>query len=155
MAELNEGDNLHAAGVSLCVAAEDVFEDDGTPGTALLLAPGASQARNFSGPGDQDWVRLGVQPGRFYVLNTSSLSPGVDTRLRLTGPGGQPVLAFNDDAHAATLASELWWSPPVPGAYYALVDAWNPATGGCSASYTLNLVDAGPGYVAFFPFLKR
>ncbi|MCC6188396.1 MAG: peptidoglycan DD-metalloendopeptidase family protein, partial [Anaerolineales bacterium] len=107
VAELDEGDNLHAAGVSLCVAAEDVFEDDGAPATALLLAPGASQARSFGGPGDQDWVRLGVQPGRFYVLNTSSLSPGVDTRLRLTGPGGQPVLAFNDDAHAATLASEL------------------------------------------------
>jgi hypothetical protein len=153
--ESDEGDNLQTSGVSLCVAAEDVFEDDGAPGSAATLAAGASQARNFGGPGDRDWVRLGVQYGRFYVLTTSDLSPGLDTRLRIVGPDGQRVLAENDDAHDATLASELWWSPPSPGVYYGLIDAWNPASGGCSSGYSVSLVDAGAGYVRFLPILSR
>jgi hypothetical protein len=153
--ETDEGDNAHLVGVTNCLAAEDAFEDDSGPATAKLLSPGASQAHTIGGPGDEDWMRLGVTYGRYYLLNTSGLAPGLDTRLRIMNAMGQSILALVDDANPTTLASALAWSPPAPGTYYAVVDSWHPAAGGCGAGYTVSLVDAGAGWVSFLPILHR
>jgi hypothetical protein len=153
--ESNEGDNAYLNGVTRCLAAEDVYEDDNGPGSQRAFNPGNSQTHTIGGPGDEDWMPLNVQWGRFYSLYTSALSTGVDTQLRIVNAEGLRVAAFNDDGNAASLASALWWSPPAPGTYYAVVDNRHPLTGGCGAAYTVSLVDAGPGWVAFLPMLYR
>jgi hypothetical protein len=154
IAESDEGDNV-SAGVTQCLAAEDAYEDDDSPAAAKPLNPGSSQARTIGGPGNPDWMLLGATYGRFYALYTSNLAPLLDTRVRIVASDGQTVLSYNDDGDPTTRASALWWSPPAPGTFYALVDDWHPAAGGCSAGYTISFVDAGPGWVQFFPSVLR
>jgi hypothetical protein len=153
--EADEGDNRHTAGVPVCLAAEDSYEDDDSPTAAKPLSPGASQARNFGGPGDRDWIRLDALFGRMYHVTTLALGPGVDTRLTVFTADGARLLGMNDDAGATTLASQLIWTPPVSGPYVLMVDAWNPATGGCGAAYTISLADAGPAHSLFLPLVTQ
>jgi hypothetical protein len=95
-----------------------------------------------------------VQAGRFYRLSTTGLAAGVDTRLNIvTGQGH--VLAANDDAAPTSLAAQLTWAPPAAGTYYALVDNWSPAFGGCSAGYTVTLADIGRAFIRFMALVGR
>jgi murein DD-endopeptidase MepM/ murein hydrolase activator NlpD len=153
--ETDESNNIWSSGTGACVVAPDGFEIDSTPSVAKLLASGASQGHSFGGPGDRDWMLLDAQPGHYYQFSTSNLAPGVDTRLTIYGPDGVTALISNDDADGTTLASQLSWTPPVPGPYYLVADDWNPGFGGCGSSYTVGAQDQGPGFVTFLNFLAR
>jgi murein DD-endopeptidase MepM/ murein hydrolase activator NlpD len=154
VAESNEGNNI-AGGLSACIAAVDAFEDDDSPAAASLLPPGASQARNFGWPGDKDWMRLELQPNRFYLATTSGLAGGVDTRLTVYAPNATTVITANDDS-GGTLASRVGFVTRFgAGPYYLLAENWNPAAGGCGASYSVSLADLGSGHTLFFPVIYR
>ncbi len=153
--ESDENDNRQTTGVTHCLAAEDAYEDDNWAAQAPYLSFGVSQAHTLGGPGDQDWVFMGLQADHFYAAATSSLSPGVDTRLRLIAADGQSVVTANDDLSATSLASYLRFVPPSTGTYYLAVSDWNPATGGCDAAYTLTLTDLGPGFRLVLPLILR
>jgi len=155
IAESDEDDNRQTTGVTQCLAAEDVYEDDNWPAQAPAYPLGVSQARTLGGPGDQDWVFMGLQADHLYAAATSNLSPGVDTRLRLISSDGASVVTSNDDQSATSLASQFRFVPPNTGAYYLAVSDWNPATGGCSAAYTLTLTDLGPGFRLILPLILR
>ena len=153
--ESDEANNIWTSGTGACLVAADGFENDNTPSAAKLLASGASQGHSFGGPGDRDWMLLDAQPGHAYQFTTSNLAFGVDTRLTLYGPGGASPLAFNDDADATTVASQLLWSPWGTGPYYLVADNWNPGIGGCGSAYTVSAQDLGPGFVNFLAILAR
>ena len=155
VAENDEGNNRHLSGLSVCIAAEDVYEDDGSAGGAKSLPAGASQARTFGWPGDHDWIRLDLGAGRYYQATTSGLSSGVDTRLMFFGSNGTNFISGNDDYSAASRASRVTFAVPGPGPVYLLVDNWNPAAGGCGASYTVSVADFGPAYSIFLPLMRR
>jgi hypothetical protein len=139
----------------VCLAAEDSYEDDNSAASAPLLPIGASQAHRIDGPGDRDWMRLELQVGRFYRFTTTFLGAGVDTRLSIYGPSGAQRLAFNDDANNTTLGSALAWAPMTPGTYYLVAEDWNPGTGGCGKTYTVDAADIGQAHSAIFPFIAR
>lgn len=155
IAESDEGDNAHTAGVSGCLAAEDAYEDDNMPAAAPWFPLGSSQARTIGGPGDEDWVFQTLLADHLYTIATSNLSPGLDTRLRLFAADGASLVTANDDVSATSLASYLRLVPPATGTYYVQVTAWNPASGGCSSSYTLTLTDLGPGFRVVLPLIQR
>ncbi|MEP7359517.1 MAG: hypothetical protein ABI847_19855 [Anaerolineales bacterium] len=152
--ESDEGDN-RSGGVNVCVAAEDSYEDDNAAATAPLLPIGASQAHRIDGPGDRDWMRLAVSVGRLYRFTTINLGAGVDTRLSIYGPNGAQRLALNDDANPTTIGSALWWAPVAPGDYYLVAEDWNPGSGGCGQTYTVDAADMGPAYLSLMPVLGR
>ena len=154
--ESNEGNNLHGTAASGCVLPEDAYEYDDVPAAAQPLAPGAGQNRNLGGPSEQDWIALSLTPGRLYRLETANLGAGVDTRLAVYAAAGSVRLAFNDDRSATSLASHLLFAPRgTATSYLALVDSWNPGTGGCGATYTVALTDLGPAYTQWFPIVGR
>ena len=150
--ETDENNNRSPA-VSVCVAAEDSYEDDNTPASAPLLPIGTSQAHRIDGPGDQDWMRIQVQVGRLYRFTTTNLGVGVDTRLSVYGSNGLQQMSVNDDANNTTVGSALLWTPFAPGAYYLVAEDWNPGTGGCGKTYTVDAADVGPGYSTLVPLL--
>jgi hypothetical protein len=153
--ESNESNNLYSTATSGCVMLEDAYEYDDVAAAAKPLAVGASQARNFGGPSAQDWVALTLVPGRLYRLETSALGAGLDTRLSVYDASGTQRLGFNDDA-GDSLAAKLLFAPRGPASSYRLlVDNWNPATGGCGATYTLSLTDLGIAHRRFFPLLYK
>jgi hypothetical protein len=150
--ETDEGNNVHATAVSGCVQPEDGYEYDDVPGAAKALPVGASQDRNLGGPSERDWVALTLTLGRLYRLETSALGTGVDTRLAVYDAAGVTRLAFNDDGNASKgLASSLLFAPRAGTNYRLLVDNWNPAVGGCGATYTLSLADIGTANIRFLP----
>ena len=152
--ESNENNNLYTTAASGCVMIEDAFEYDDVPGAAKPLALGASQARNLGGPSEKDWVTLSVTPGRLYRLETLSLGTGVDTRLTVYNAAGTQSLASNDDLGGASLASRLLFAPRgAATTYLVLVESWNPASGGCGATYSLQATDIGMAHVRFLPVL--
>jgi hypothetical protein len=138
------------------VQAEDGYEYDDVPGAAKALPVGASQARNLGGPSERDWVALTLTPGRFYRLETSALGAAVDTRLAIYDAAGVTRLAFNDDGGPGLgLASRLFFAPRLTSNYRLLVDDWNPAVGGCGATYTLSLADIGMAYLRYLPIASK
>ena len=120
-----------------------------------LLPIGASQAHRIDGPGDSDWMRLQAEVGRLYRFSTTNLGAGVDTRLSVYGPNGVQRLAFNDDADNTTLGSAVWWAPIAPGAYFLVADDWNPGTGGCGKTYSVDAADMGQAYSVLWPLVRR
>jgi hypothetical protein len=93
--------------------------------------------------------------GRFYRFSTTFLGAGVDTRLSIYGPGGNQRIVLNDDADNTTLGSALSWAPVIPGPYYLVAEDWNPATGGCGKTYTVDAADIGQAYTAILPVIAR
>jgi hypothetical protein len=154
--ESDESNNIFPAnGVAACLAAEDQFEPDDSAAAAGALAAGASQTRNLGGPGDQDWLRLSLAPGRLYRLTTSGLGANADTRLALFDATGARLFGINDDSSATSLASQALVSAYFGTSQLARVDHWNPGAGGCSAGYNVSLADLGPAHHVFLPVARR
>jgi hypothetical protein len=69
-----------------------------------------SQAHNFCGVDDQDWVKFWAWAGKRYVVQTGNLGWTGDTVLTLYDADGTTVLAENDDiAYPDNLASRVEW----------------------------------------------
>jgi hypothetical protein len=140
--EPGDPNTIYSAGTKICTATADSYEPDNTSASAKLISVGASQTHNFAVPGDQDWIKFNAQAGQAYLLTTSSLGVSADTYLYLYGTDGKTLLASNDD-YNNSLASQIKWTAPQSGAYYALVKDWNPNSGGCGTQYTLTVVTGG------------
>ncbi|MBI5839740.1 MAG: S-layer homology domain-containing protein [Chloroflexi bacterium] len=145
--EADNGNNIYTQGTTLCVANPDGFENDGSLTNASLIPVGSSQTHNFHLPGDTDWIKFNAQAGKTYRLTTGTLGVSADTYLYLYDTNGTTLISSNDDSNGS-LASEIEWTAPQDGTYYALVKHWNPSTGGCGTQYNLNvqevLLDAFP-----------
>jgi len=131
----------------------DAYESDNDPGQATEMAPGQSQAHNFCGVDDQDWVKFRARAGQRYVLQTSNLGWTSDTVLTLYDADGATVLAENDDiAYPDNLASRVEWIAQRDGWLYARVRHYNGRIAGNAVTYTLWLEE---GHRAYLPLVLR
>lgn len=122
----------------------DDFELDDVRGEARpIVVNSGSQDRTFHLAGDEDWIKFWAFAGNKYTIRTSDLSDGNDTVLCLyKWDGGQ--LACNDDIdYPGDLASEIVWTAPANGTYYAKVRHYNPWVEGCH-DYSLEITSAVP-----------
>lgn len=136
VSETNNVNNICTTGAEVCVATADMYENDDLAAMANPIVLGQTQQHNFGGPTDRDWVSFTAQGGLTYTLRTSNLGPAADTYLYLYDTDGTTLLASNDDANGS-LASQIDWTAPMTGTYYALVQHWNPNVGGCGTTYDL------------------
>jgi len=143
IAEPDNQNNIYSAGTQVCLASPDSFGNDGGPASASLIATGDSQTHNFDVLDDNDWIKFNAQAGTTYRLATSNLGISADTYLYLYDTDGQTLIASNDDSDNS-LASQIDWTAPQSGTYYALVKNWNPNTGGCGTGYTVGLSNVSP-----------
>jgi hypothetical protein len=84
-------------------------------------------------PGDLDYFLFSGLAGRRYLIQTSHLTPEMDTIIYLFGPDGQTILAVDDNSGGGR-ASRLEWSCPASGTYFVMVRHAQATTGtGCYA----------------------
>ena len=79
-------------------------------------------------PGDLDYYSFAVKSGTFYNINTSKLSPGLDTVLKIYNQNGEPI-AENDDFSSVPgdLSSQVIVRANNTGLYFARVTNKSPA----------------------------
>jgi hypothetical protein len=131
----------------------DAYESDNGPAQARQIAVGQSQAHNFCGVDDQDWVKFWAWAGKRYVVQTGNLGWTGDTVLTLYDADGTTVLAENDDiAYPDNLASRVEWIAERDGWLYARVRHYNGRIAGNAVTYTLWLEE---GYRAYLPLVLR
>lgn len=138
ISESNKANNILSNGMQVCIANSDAYISDNTPSNATLITVGETQSHNFSSMGDKDWVKFYADEGIKYRLSTANLGVSADTYLYLYDRNGTILLASNDDVNG-TLASDIVWTAPETGTYYALIQHWNPVVGGCGTGYDLSL----------------
>ncbi len=135
------------------VCSGDAYEADNEAGQARPMAPGQSQAHNFCGVNDADWVKFQARAGKRYVLETGNLGFTTDTVLTLYDSDGTTVLAENDDiAYPDNLASRVAWIAQKDGWLYARVRHWDGRIAGNAVTYTLRLEE---GYRVYLPIILR
>lgn len=141
------------AGTYIHICSGDTYEADNEAGQARSIAPGQSQAHNFCGVSDEDWVKFRARAGQRYVLETGNLGFTTDTVLTLYDADGTTVLAENDDiAYPGNLASRVEWIAPQDRWLYARVRQWDGRVAGNAVTYTLRLEE---GYRIYLPLTLR
>jgi hypothetical protein len=111
----------------------DVYEpDDNIP---VPIAVGETQLRTFDPQGDVDRVTFRVKAGQSYVITTSDLAPGVDTRLEVLAGGERHT---NDDVAPGTLASQITFTAAEDGV--AVANVYNQDQFGPTQSYRLSVM---------------
>ncbi len=118
----------------------DAYEPDDIPAQsrAIMIGSGA-QAHNFHTASDVDWVYFDAVAGTTYTLYTSNLGSNVDTYLWLYNSSGT-LLVSNDDYLYMSWASQIIWTAPATGRYYAAVNAINSTGGMLTSTYDLSVV---------------
>ena len=122
---------------------QDVYEPDDT--MPVPIAVGETQLRNFDPQGDVDRVTFRVRAGRSYLVATSNLSPGVDTRLEVLVDGQKLI---NEDAAPGTLASQIIFTVAQDGT--AVVTVFNEGQYGPTRIYELSVLEVPPTATATF-----
>ncbi|MGQ9478257.1 MAG: DVUA0089 family protein [Candidatus Bipolaricaulia bacterium] len=84
-------------------------------------------------PGDLDYFLFSGLAGRRYLIQTSHLTPEMDTLVYLFGTDGQTILAVDDNSGGGR-ASRLEWNCPASGTYFVMVRHAQATAGtGCYA----------------------
>jgi hypothetical protein len=107
----------------------DIAEPNNTFEQAYAVQPGANAICQLTlwPPGDLDFYSFAVKAGTFYKVETSDLSPGLDTVLRVYNQRGD-VIAENDDSGLpGEFQSEVVVRADVTGVYFARVVNKSPA----------------------------
>ncbi len=120
--------------VTACTA--DGSEADNSAGAARRGAVGQGVVHNVCPAGDEDWVKLTLEQGKTYVLQTTDLAFAADTVLTLYAADGATKLAENDD-YGYVSGSRLTYVAPATADYYARVKHVNAAANGPNTQYTL------------------
>ena len=118
-------------------AFEDVYETDDTMPAPITV--GETQLRSFNPQGDVDRVTFRVRAGHSYLIITSNLSEGVDTRLEVLVDGQNLT---NDDAEPGTLASQVTFTAVQDGTVVAAV--FNDDQYGPTRTYELSVIELPP-----------
>lgn len=139
LSRYTETNKTISAPITLCVASADLYEGDTGPPTARpITVNGSEQTRNIRTPGVGRWGSFAATGGTTYTLATANLGANVDTVLSLLDSDGTSLVASNDD-HGDSLASQIVWTAPLDGTYYARVTPWNPSASGCGTSFDLTI----------------
>jgi hypothetical protein len=103
------------------------------------ISIGEVQTRTFDPAGDVDRVSFRVKAGRLYLVTTSNLAIGVDTRLEVQVDG---QLLVNDDQSPGTLASQVLFTASADGLVSATI--YNQDQYGPQRSYDVSVVVVEP-----------
>lgn len=105
-------------------------------------------------PGDTDWIRFDGKAGVSYLIETTGLAPGVDTRLVLyrgfveQGWKGMDQFAVNDDRANGDPSSAIVFTAPSDGSYLVGISDGGGAVGH-TQTYTLSVRETtAPGSFA-------
>jgi hypothetical protein len=99
----------------------DIYEPNNTIGTAFETSVGSELCAATLWPvGDIDWYRFVLKKNRPYQIQTSDLSPGLDTILSVYDPSGNFVTS-NDDFEFGSLASRVTITAKQDGFYFAKI----------------------------------
>jgi len=91
-----------------------------TPLAATPVLPdGALVAGCIDTPGDVDYFLFSAVGGRRLLVQTSHLSPEMDSILYLFGADGQTILAVDNDS-GGSRASRIEWTAPASGTYFVM-----------------------------------
>ncbi len=110
----------------------DYYEPDGLQYLAKEILINDIQNHTLCPNGDADWVKFFAKAGRTYTLKTRfDLVPGMDTSLEVFVVGFDPndptkvisqdLLGSNDDVSVSDLSSQVDFTVPADGIYYAQV----------------------------------
>ncbi|MBM3190980.1 MAG: serine/threonine protein kinase, partial [Chloroflexi bacterium] len=116
---------------------EDVYEPDDTMPAPITV--GETQLRSFNPQGDVDRVTFRVRAGYSYLIITSNLSEGVDTRLEVLVDGQNLT---SDDAEPGTLASQVTFTAVQDGT--VVVAVFNDDQYGPTRTYELSVIELQP-----------
>lgn len=112
---------------SLC---NDRYEPDGLPDQAQMFLSNDKQlGHHFCPAGDADWVKFFASKELVYYLYTDTQTanggkpqPGADTMLYLFSRDGVTLIDANNNISGAnTLDSQVIFTPPADGVYYAQI----------------------------------
>ncbi|MGD9495441.1 MAG: S8 family serine peptidase [Armatimonadota bacterium] len=131
-------DAVGAATEKLPDPAGDAYEPDDTPAEATPIATdGTRQQHTIHVGGDSDWVSFSAAADHRYRIETFVGS--ADTYLTLYAADGTSVLGYNDDREASDDSSEILWTAPAAGTYYAMVRHYDARSG--TGDYELAVTD--------------
>ncbi len=116
--------------------------DDGHKQASPITSDGKVQTHNFTPENDDDWVKFNAVAGD-YAIQTINLEPGCDTVLQLYNTDGATLLAENDD-FSFGLGSQITYTIPSAGTYYALIHNYRPSRFGTNMQYELRVVQGTP-----------
>ncbi|MDH7504809.1 MAG: pre-peptidase C-terminal domain-containing protein [Candidatus Acetothermia bacterium] len=118
--------------VGASLGAANADDHGNTPLTATPIAADGELITGCIEPaGDIDYFLFGAVGGRRYLIQTSHLTPEMDTLIYLFGTDGQTILAVDDNSGGGR-ASKIEWSCPASGAYFVMVRHAQATTGtGC------------------------
>ncbi|MHB0859117.1 MAG: serine/threonine-protein kinase [Anaerolineae bacterium] len=123
---------------------EDIYEpDDLAP---VEISVGEMQQRSFNPADDVDRVTFRAKAGRTYIISTSNLAVGVDSRLEVV-VNGQTYT--NDDVSPGTLASQVVLTAQQDA--MAVVTILNTDQFGASRTYDLSVMAVSPTPTASLP----
>lgn len=114
----------------------DAYEPDNDLQSAQPIAVGTIQRRNFIGYSDEDWLKLDLQAGQTYIIETFDLATDVDTVIELFDEQGQSI-AMNDDSDG--FASRIKFRPPRSAIYYVRITNIGVATFG--GTYQVGVIE--------------
>jgi hypothetical protein len=140
-------------------ALPDQFEPNDTPGQAYPCLLDQPVALTLHSPADEDWCVFTSQAGVWYVIETSQLSPEIDTLLSLFAADGTTLLA-EDDNGGGGAASRILRALP-NGSHYVRVRGvgagrLSPRVANTSlGGYTLGFRGATAPHSAFLPVAQR
>lgn len=122
----------------------DAFEVDDSAASAAVITPAVTQTHRFCVPEDADWVKLNVQAGRMYRIETLNLTSDTDTIVSLYADGSFTTpIATNDDVVAGVeLRSVVTYTATSSGVLFAKVYDWD-AGAFLNTQYDLLVTDLG------------
>jgi hypothetical protein len=138
---------------TLTTCQPDTFEasGDGTLPNAKVLPLGVSQAHNFCGTSDQDWVKFIPVAGQTYLLwavtDANTASAPVLSLYRADG-----VLLLQDSAAGYGQWAVIRWVAPNNNTYYVQARSLDPAVAGTHVIYRLW---AGQGEFSYLVMIAK
>ncbi len=116
------------------VPLEDIYEpDDQVP---VPIGVGEMQHRSFNPQGDIDRVTFRAKAGRGYLISTSNLSAGVDTRIEVLVDGQKLT---SDDSSPGSMSSQVAFMATVDGT--VIVTVYNQDLYGPTRTYDLSVIE--------------
>jgi uncharacterized repeat protein (TIGR01451 family) len=138
---------------SRCQVPADDYEPDSLYTQATqIITYGLALTRTFHTVSDKDWVQFYGWANRVYTITTLHLDADVDTILQLYDVDGANLLRENDDYQLGSKASQIGWTSPADGWYFARVThfdrTYDPSESEICGNYYQVMVDVAPCSIA-------
>lgn len=150
MAETTQTGNFDLQTSLFCPA--DVREPDDNYYIAThVIVDGTVWNQRFDITQDEDWLKFEAIADEIYLVETSNLAFGVDTRLEVYDRDGVTLLALDDNSGEG-MGSYLQWVAPRDGIYFVRIAQANSSSYGCDAAYDFSITGS---YKVYLPSIMN